>query len=98
MSFELGAYGDEVARTPDHDRLARDGVRYSNAFSTSSVGARRRRQRRAATNWDDPNGSFRGRAAGPPFFVVVNIFDTHENRACAPFKMGARSRALRSAV
>ncbi|POM25302.1 Arylsulfatase [Actinomadura rubteroloni] len=33
----IGAYGDPVARTPTIDRLARDGVRYENAFSAAPV-------------------------------------------------------------
>jgi len=33
----LGAYGDPLARTPTLDRLAREGVRYENAFSTAPV-------------------------------------------------------------
>ncbi|MDX2170541.1 MAG: sulfatase-like hydrolase/transferase [Deltaproteobacteria bacterium] len=37
MSFEVGAFGDAVARTPNLDRLAREGVRYPNAFATSGV-------------------------------------------------------------
>ncbi|MFN8644348.1 MAG: sulfatase, partial [Candidatus Binatia bacterium] len=32
------------------------------------------------TNWDDPNGTFRGRAPGQPFFAHVTIFDTHESK------------------
>jgi arylsulfatase A-like enzyme len=139
MSFEIGAYGDAVARTPNLDRLAREGVRYTNAFATSgvcapsraalvtgmyatSIGAHHMRSRqggyqpvpppevktfteylRAAgyytsnlgkldyqfsgvgngaplTNWDDPNGSYRGRAPGQPFFAMVNLFETHESQ------------------
>ncbi|MFC0038103.1 sulfatase-like hydrolase/transferase [Actinomadura rayongensis] len=33
----IGAYGDPVARTPTIDRLAREGVRYENAFSAAPV-------------------------------------------------------------
>ncbi|MPY87907.1 MAG: sulfatase-like hydrolase/transferase [Luteitalea sp.] len=33
----LGAYGDAHAVTPNLDRVARQGVRYSKAFSTASV-------------------------------------------------------------
>ncbi|MXQ66860.1 sulfatase-like hydrolase/transferase [Actinomadura rayongensis] len=33
----IGAYGDRVARTPTLDRLAREGVRYENAFSAAPV-------------------------------------------------------------
>lgn len=37
MSFEIGAFGDSLARTPNLDRLAREGVRYPNAFATAGV-------------------------------------------------------------
>jgi arylsulfatase A-like enzyme len=37
MSFEIGAYGDSLARTPNLDRLAREGTRYTNAFATAGV-------------------------------------------------------------
>jgi N-sulfoglucosamine sulfohydrolase len=37
MSFEVGAFGDPVARTPNLDRLAAEGIRYTNAFATSGV-------------------------------------------------------------
>jgi arylsulfatase A-like enzyme len=37
MSPRVGAYGDDVARTPNFDRIAREGVRYTNAFTTSGV-------------------------------------------------------------
>lgn len=139
MGFEVGAYGDPVARTPNLDRLAAEGVRYTNAFATSgvcapsraalitgmfatSIGAHHMRSLqggyqpvpppavktvteylRAAgyyassqgkldyqfsgvssgaprTNWDDPEGSYRGRAPGQPFFAHVTIFDTHESK------------------
>lgn len=33
----IGTFGDEVARTPNLDRLAREGVRYPNTFTTSGV-------------------------------------------------------------
>ena len=33
----LGCYGDSVARTPQIDRLARDGVRFLNCFSNAAV-------------------------------------------------------------
>ena len=33
----IGAFGDGVARTPNLDRLAREGVRYTNAFATAGV-------------------------------------------------------------
>ena len=37
MSPRLGAYGDRFARTPVLDRLARESVRYTHAFTTAPV-------------------------------------------------------------
>ena len=37
MSPHLGAYGDPLARTPALDRLARESIRYTNAFTTAPV-------------------------------------------------------------
>ena len=37
MSPRLGAYGDAVARTPVLDRLARESIRYTRAFTTAPV-------------------------------------------------------------
>jgi uncharacterized sulfatase len=37
MSPHLGCYGEPLAKTPNLDRLARQGVRYTQAFSTSGV-------------------------------------------------------------
>ena len=37
MGAQIGAFGDPLARTPNLDRLADEGVRYPNAFSTSGV-------------------------------------------------------------
>ena len=37
MSPRLGAYGDRLARTPVLDRLARESVRYTHAFTTAPV-------------------------------------------------------------
>ena len=37
MSLRLGAYGDLTARTPVLDRLARESVRYTHAFTTAPV-------------------------------------------------------------
>ena len=37
MSPRLGAYGDTLARTPNLDRFAGEGTRYTNAFSVSGV-------------------------------------------------------------
>jgi uncharacterized sulfatase len=37
MSPHLGCYGDRYAHTPNLDRLAAEGVRYTRAFATASV-------------------------------------------------------------
>ncbi len=37
MSPHIGAYGDAMARTPVLDRLARDSIRYTSAFTTAPV-------------------------------------------------------------
>jgi N-sulfoglucosamine sulfohydrolase len=37
MSPHLGVYGDSVARTPVLDRLARESIRYTRAFTTAPV-------------------------------------------------------------
>lgn len=37
LSLRLGAYGDSVARTPTLDRLARQGMRFTYAFTTAGV-------------------------------------------------------------
>jgi N-sulfoglucosamine sulfohydrolase len=37
MSPRLGAYGDKIARTPVLDRLAKQSVRFTNAFTTAPV-------------------------------------------------------------
>ena len=37
MSAQLGAYGDEIARTPNLDRLADEGIRYTNVYSVYGV-------------------------------------------------------------
>jgi N-sulfoglucosamine sulfohydrolase len=37
ISPDLGCYGDSVAHTPNIDKLANDGIRYTNAFSTAGV-------------------------------------------------------------
>ncbi len=39
MSPHLGCYGDPVARTPNIDRLASQGVRYTNVFTTAAISA-----------------------------------------------------------
>lgn len=37
MSFQLGCYGNKAVRTPNLDRLAAEGVRYTHAFATAGV-------------------------------------------------------------
>ncbi|MEL6727177.1 MAG: sulfatase [Pseudomonadota bacterium] len=37
MSPRVGAFGDTLAVTPNFDRIAREGVRYTNVFTTSGV-------------------------------------------------------------
>jgi arylsulfatase A-like enzyme len=37
MSSRVGAFGDEVAKTPNLDALAKQGVRYTNTFTTAGV-------------------------------------------------------------
>lgn len=37
MSPRLGAYGDSLAHTPNIDQLAKEGIKYTNAFSISGV-------------------------------------------------------------
>jgi arylsulfatase A-like enzyme len=37
MSPRLGAYGDGLARTPTLDRLAKESIRFTNAFTTAPV-------------------------------------------------------------
>jgi N-sulfoglucosamine sulfohydrolase len=37
MSPRLGAYGDPLARTPTLDRLAKESIRFTNAFTTAPV-------------------------------------------------------------
>jgi len=37
MNSEIGAFGDSVARTPNLDRLAAEGMTYTNVFATSGV-------------------------------------------------------------
>ena len=39
MSPHLGCYGDKVAITPNIDRLASQGVRYTNVFTTAAISA-----------------------------------------------------------
>lgn len=83
LSARIGAFGDPVARTPNIDRLAREGVRYTHAFTTAGVCAPSRaalitgvnqvsitaqHMRSTAYRWTD--GSDRaGYLATPPAYV-----------------------------
>jgi N-sulfoglucosamine sulfohydrolase len=39
LSPHLGCYGDKVAKTPNIDRLASQGIRYTNVFTTAAISA-----------------------------------------------------------
>ncbi len=39
LSPHFGCYGDKVARTPNIDRLASQGIRYTNVFTTAAISA-----------------------------------------------------------
>lgn len=39
MSPHLGCYGDKVAKTPNIDRLASQGMRFTNVFTTAAISA-----------------------------------------------------------
>jgi N-sulfoglucosamine sulfohydrolase len=39
MNPHLGCYGDKVAETPNIDRLASQGIRYTNVFTTAAISA-----------------------------------------------------------
>jgi uncharacterized sulfatase len=39
MSPHLGCYGDAVAKTPNIDRLASQGIRFTNVFTTAAISA-----------------------------------------------------------
>ena len=39
MSPHLGCYGDNLARTPNIDRLASQGIRFTNVFTTAAISA-----------------------------------------------------------
>lgn len=80
LSSRIGAFGDPVAQTPNLDRLARDGVRYTNVFTSAGVCApsraalmtgmhqatlRAQHMRTSAYVWTDGSGR-RGYDAVPP--------------------------------
>ena len=50
ISPDLGCYGDDYARTPNLDRLASEGMRFTNAFATAPVCAPRRSAIRAVNS------------------------------------------------
>lgn len=83
LSVRIGAFGDPVARTPNIDRLAREGVRYTNAYTTAGVCAPSRaalitgmnqvtitaqHMRSTAYDWTDGSGR-PGYLATPPDYV-----------------------------
>ncbi len=37
-AWNYGCYGDQYAHTPNIDRLAAEGVRYTNAFTAGRIG------------------------------------------------------------
>jgi N-sulfoglucosamine sulfohydrolase len=39
LSPHLGCYGDELAKTPNLDRLAAQGIRYTNVYTTAAISA-----------------------------------------------------------
>lgn len=83
LSPRIGAFGDDLARTPNIDRLAREGVRYTHVFATAGVCAPSRAalitgmnqvsitaQHMRTTDYVWPDGSGRrGYEAAPPSFV-----------------------------
>ena len=83
LSLRIGAFGDPVARTPNIDRLAREGVRYTEIFTASGVCAPSRaalitgmhpssitaqHMRSRSYSWDDASGRT-GYFATPPAHV-----------------------------
>ena len=83
LSPRIGAFGDDLARTPNIDRLAREGVRYTQVFATAGVCAPSRAALITGMNqvsitaqhmrttdyvWPDRSGR-RGYEAAPPSFV-----------------------------
>lgn len=83
LSLRIGAFGDPVARTPNIDRLAREGVRFTQIFTASGVCAPSRaalitgmhqssitaqHMRTTAYTWRDGSGRA-GYLATPPAHV-----------------------------
>lgn len=83
LSPRIGAFGDDLARTPNIDRLAREGARYTHVFATAGACAPSRAalitgmnqvsitaQHMRTTDYVWPDGSGRrGYEAAPPSFV-----------------------------
>ncbi len=82
LSPRIGAFGDRIARTPNLDRLAAEGVRFTNVFTTAGVCAPSRaalitgmhqssigaqNMRTSAFVW--PGSDRRGYEATPPPYV-----------------------------
>jgi arylsulfatase A-like enzyme len=82
LSPRIGAFGDPVARTPELDQLAREGVRYTNVFTSAGVCAPSRaalitgmhqssigaqHMRTSAYKWPDGSGRTGYEAVPPPF-------------------------------
>jgi len=83
LSLRIGAFGDPVAQTPNIDRLAREGVRFTRIFTASGVCAPSRaalitgmhqssitaqHMRSTAYTWQDGSGR-KGYLATPPAHV-----------------------------
>ncbi|MFT3723965.1 MAG: sulfatase [Hyphomonadaceae bacterium] len=82
LSPRIGAFGDAVARTPNLDRMARQGVRYTNVFTSAGVCAPSRaalitgmhqvsigaqHMRTSAYVWTDGSGRAGYEAVPPPY-------------------------------
>ena len=60
----IGAFGDSVADTPNLDRLAAEGVRYTRVFTTSGVCAPSRAACASAVGSEPPNCRATGCSCG----------------------------------
>ncbi len=82
LSPRIGAFGDAVARTPNLDRMAQEGVRYTNVFTSAGVCAPSRaalitgmhqaaigsqHMRTSAYVWTDGSGRAGYEAVPPPY-------------------------------